>query len=57
VKQEALSFFTHTELTGVAMFLFMAVFIGSVIWTYRKRGKQFYEKMSRLPLQEDQHEQ
>jgi hypothetical protein len=37
-----------------AMFLFMALFIASIIWTIR-RDKEYIKKMSSLPIDANNH--
>lgn len=36
-----------------AMLLFLAIFIGALIWVYRKSGAAYYRYMEELPLQGD----
>lgn len=37
-------------LTVLGMLIFLAVFVGVWGWVYRKGGREFYERASRLPL-------
>jgi cbb3-type cytochrome oxidase subunit 3 len=51
---QALSHYQHTLLTCVGLLLFLGVFIGSLLWTFRKNGRDFYHFMENLPLEENQ---
>jgi len=50
--REGLALFSDTGLALVALFLFLATFLGVVLWTYRKSARKYYEDMARLPLDE-----
>jgi cbb3-type cytochrome oxidase subunit 3 len=54
MKQQALALFQHGYLSAFAMILFMAVFIGFIYYAYSRRNKDFFEKMSNLPLNNDE---
>jgi len=42
--------FTDTNLIVFGFVLFMAVFVGSFVWTYFIQNNKFYDKLSRMPL-------
>ena len=51
MKKLALASWEHGTLTGIALLLFLSVFIGVVIWVFRKSSKSDFEKAERLPLE------
>lgn len=58
MKQEALSYFPHTELTTVAMLIFLAAFLGVVAFVFISKNKPHFDQMAKLPLsQENRNEQ
>jgi cbb3-type cytochrome oxidase subunit 3 len=48
--REALTDFEWTEWSVAALVLFFVVFVGIVIWAYRRSARKHYEYMSKLPL-------
>lgn len=50
--REALSNYPHALLTAVGLILFLGVFVGMLIWVFRKGGKEFYGRMAELPFNE-----
>ncbi len=50
--RELLSHLHWSALPVVSMMLFMAVFLGAVIWVFRRESQSVYAELSRLPLQE-----
>lgn len=52
MKQKALLFFTDIDLTLVGLMLFFSVFVGSILWVYRKNSGQTYSYIEQLPLNE-----
>ncbi|MCB0414384.1 MAG: CcoQ/FixQ family Cbb3-type cytochrome c oxidase assembly chaperone [Bdellovibrionales bacterium] len=52
MKKEALSYYANPELVMLTLFLFFLLFVGVVLWTYRKSGKNYYDEIARLPLKE-----
>lgn len=54
MKQQALSAFQHGDLSAFAMVLFMGVFIGFIYFAYAKRNQSFFDRMSRLPLNNEE---
>jgi cbb3-type cytochrome oxidase subunit 3 len=52
MKQQALSYFTDIHLTIFGMFLFLAVFVGVVLWSYRRGANETYRYMEQLPLKD-----
>jgi cbb3-type cytochrome oxidase subunit 3 len=53
MKQLALSQFNDIYLIVIGFFLFFSVFIGAVLWAYRKGSKKHYDYLSQLPLHEE----
>ncbi len=53
-----LKFFTDIPITLVGMILFMLAFLGITTWTFlRSQSKEFYQRVSNLPLiEENEHE-
>ena len=50
---------THVHwsiLPVVSMMLFISVFVGSLIWVFRKESSSVYVKLAALPLEESSHE-
>lgn len=45
--------YSYSTLTGVGMLLFMAVFLATTVWVFRKGGKTFYQNLALMPLQEE----
>ena len=52
MMREFLSHLHWTWLPVISMFLFMSVFVGAVIWVFRKESKEIYRDLGALPLQE-----
>lgn len=52
MKSEVLSKFTMTYLPAMGFVLFFCLFVGAVIWVFRPASKEFYKKMSKLPLED-----
>jgi cbb3-type cytochrome oxidase subunit 3 len=52
MKSEVLSRFTMMYLPVIGFFIFFCFFIGAVIWVFRPASKEFYKKMSKLPLED-----
>lgn len=50
VIREVLSHFHLPFLSCIGLLLFMGVFLGALLWVFRKGSGQFYGKMSDLPL-------
>jgi cbb3-type cytochrome oxidase subunit 3 len=51
-----LSYFQNIGLTIVALVIFIVVFIGLLVWVIRKSGKEYYERMGQVPLDDEQDE-
>lgn len=51
MKAMALSHFPYPVLSTIGMLLFLAVFIGAFLWTYRRAGKRSYAEIGALPLE------
>jgi cytochrome c oxidase cbb3-type subunit 4 len=41
------------HLVGVFIVLMMATFIGIWIWAWRKRRRQVFDRMARLPMEDE----
>lgn len=50
-------FLKNVPMTGfiiAGQIMFLTVFCGSVVWVFRKDSKNFYQKMSDIPLGDDE---
>lgn len=47
--------FSDGHMIALGFILFMATFIGSLIWTLFVREKSFYTNLSQLPFKEGEH--
>ena len=56
MKQLALSYFEHIELTNLALILFLIAFFIVIFKVMSKRNKKLYEEMEQLPLEEEQYQ-
>lgn len=50
--QRVLSHIRLTELTCFGLILFMGVFLGALIWVFRKGSTDFYTSMESIPFNE-----
>ncbi len=48
--RQFLAHFPYAELAIAGQLIFMTIFLGSIIWIFRKGSKDFYDKLSKLPL-------
>ena len=48
--KEALKGYDRLEPSIFALVLFVVVFIGIIVWTYKRSSRKHFEYMSRLPL-------
>ena len=53
MKNEVLQKFAMPGLTAFACVLFVVVFAGMLIWTFRKGSKEFYDKCGNIPLEDE----
>ena len=51
MKQQFLANFPYVSMAITGQLLFMAVFISSVFWVFRKGSKDFYRELASLPLE------
>ena len=51
MKSEVLAHFPLTGLTCFALLLFLALFVGSIAWIYRKGSQKTYQHAAQLPLE------
>jgi len=56
MKQQGLLHFTDINLTVVAMLLFMFAFGVIALWAWTKKNRAHFERMSKLPLDDNQGE-
>ncbi len=52
MKKQVFESFDLTILPSIGMVLFLTVFIGMIIWVFRKNSKEIYQEMSQIPLEE-----
>jgi hypothetical protein len=52
VRTQVLSQWHLPWLTCVGLLLFVAVFLGAVLWVCRRESRAFYAAMERLPFDE-----
>ncbi|MCB0412626.1 MAG: hypothetical protein KDD22_08880 [Bdellovibrionales bacterium] len=53
MKQEVLSQSIHPDLILLSFLLFLACFLGVLIWSVQKSRKKYFEEMSMMPLLEE----
>lgn len=53
MKQEALKYFTDTQMTALGLLIFFFFFIGVLFWVYRKGSKNLYHHLGNLPLNDE----
>lgn len=53
MKQEALKFFSNTDLTAFASVLFAGAFVAILYSIFQKRNQDYYKHMSLLPLEKE----
>ena len=51
--REFMSHLHWSTLPVVSMMLFMAVFLGALLWVFRKESQVVYSELSQLPLNEN----
>ncbi len=54
MKSLVLSSFDMTYLPTIGFFLFLAVYLGALLWTFRKFGKKHYQEIAKSALNEGQ---
>ncbi len=52
MKKFALGQFGHPDLILFSFLLFFFCFLGVLVWVLSKRNKNYFKKMSKLPLEE-----
>ncbi len=45
--------FDLVSLPAWGMILFLSVFVGMALWTFRKGSKKYYEEIQQLPINEE----
>ncbi len=53
MKQLVLAKYTLIPLNCFALILFLIIFVGAVLWVYRRSGKEYYKYMENLPFKGD----
>lgn len=56
MKQEGLAFFTDTWMTLIGLLIFFIFFVSMII-KVRRIKDEYYEVMSKMPLEDQGHEQ
>ena len=51
--REAIGALHWSYLPVISMFMFLSIFLGSLIWVFRKGSKEVYSELSQLPLAEE----
>lgn len=54
--RQALAYFPMMDLVLVGQLLFLGLFLGVVAWVFRKGSSKFYDSLSRVPLEDNEHE-
>jgi cytochrome c oxidase cbb3-type subunit IV len=54
MKQHVLSFFPMKSLPMIGLILFLVLFVGVLIWVFRRNSDQFYKKMGQMPLDNEE---
>ena len=54
MKSQGLAYFSDIEITIAAMFIFIAVFTGVVLWVHRKSAAKIYTQLSEQPFSDDE---
>ena len=49
---EVLKQFPMLDLVVVGELIFFTVFVSALVWVFRRGSKEFYDKLSRMPLEE-----
>ena len=57
MKQIALSYYGHPYLIIISLIIFIAFFIGLILWVQLKSNKQIYKELEKLPLEEEEDNQ
>ena len=52
MMKQALAYFPLKDLPLLGLFIFLVIFTSAVFWVFRKGSDQFYDRLSRLPLEE-----
>jgi len=50
MKSDVLSFSEFAYLAEISLVIFMAVFLGAIVWMFRPGAKQAYTACAQLPL-------
>ena len=52
MKSQVFKNFDLTILPSIGMILFLIIFLGMIIWIFRKDSKSIYKELSNIPLDE-----
>lgn len=52
--REALSYFPFPQLTAVALLIFISLFVGMLVWLFRKKRRPLIGHLECLPLEEEE---
>lgn len=50
MHRDVLTHFPFMTLVIFGQLLFFAIFVGAIIWVYRKKSGAFYQHLSNMPL-------
>ena len=50
MMKQGLKYFTDTDLTALGLILFLAVFVGVILWTRYVSKQGIYSEIEKLPL-------
>jgi cbb3-type cytochrome oxidase subunit 3 len=50
MHRNVLTHFPFMNLVIFGQLLFFAIFVGAIIWVYRKKSGVFYQQLSNMPL-------
>lgn len=53
MKREILSNTDLLVLPELTLFIFLAIFVGALVWMYRPGSREFYDRRGRMPLEDD----
>ncbi len=52
MHRDVLTQFPLMSLVITGQLLFFAIFVGALIWVFRRKSRAFYEQLSKLPMDE-----
>jgi cbb3-type cytochrome oxidase subunit 3 len=51
-----LKYFPLPDLVVAGQLLFFFIFLGALLWVFRRGSKEFYARLANIPLEEGKHE-